>query len=510
MAQLVPEEKLAPHRAILSLEAWRHNPWHELAGVCILLMEATVIAFWYSSVLSGDHPASFAGALTLFGTIYAAAYAVAQVLNLLDAKMEVRRGAMVLLALGSVWLGLEMLIHFPAFPPIWQMAGRLGTLFNAASGLLSDYWVILLVLVVWQRALSLAGHEIMSESVVERFFWGAMSILLYPFILIMGSLNPFPDQTVMNILYFYVLVGLFGMGAARLGDLNRLRGAKLARFSRGWIISLVASALGVVGISALLAWQMNGVLGTVIAVLLLMVVVLVVVLVMLLALPLGALIALVIGLFKARGVMTLLDLSKVNAFASQLQAWAESDGTKVVDRIFSWASAARPYVLLGVLVLLLVGVAVAVTRVRARQRASETEFGEDLERGSFLDQLGRELRERGQEFLRRFRPRRAEQLIHAARIRWVYSQLMTLCDDLERPRLPAVTPIEFQPGLVELFPNAGGEVAAITSAYLKVRYGQFPENAQEVEVVLQAWGIVNALGKKLKAARRKEKSASAA
>jgi hypothetical protein len=64
----------------------------------------------------------------------------------------------------------------------------------------------------------------------------------------------------------------------------------------------------------------------------------------------------------------------------------------------------------------------------------------------------------------------------------------------ERPA--SVTPLEFQPRLEELFPEECSQVGRITGAYIKVRYGEYPETMQEVESVQAAWESVRRSGKK--------------
>ena len=81
-------------------------------------------------------------------------------------------------------------------------------------------------------------------------------------------------------------------------------------------------------------------------------------------------------------------------------------------------------------------------------------------------------------------------MIAAARVRWIYAQLMALCAGLGQPCPQVVTPIEFLPRLVRLFPEQTAELNQITQAYLKVRYGMYPETQAEVTEVEACWGRV--------------------
>ncbi len=91
----------------------------------------------------------------------------------------------------------------------------------------------------------------------------------------------------------------------------------------------------------------------------------------------------------------------------------------------------------------------------------------------------------------------AKNLLAAARIRFVYSQLMDLCDRLGKPRPRAITPLEFLPRMDALFPLNHNELQIITNAYIKIRYGELPETDRDVDEVLEAWKTVNDLGKQM-------------
>ena len=56
------------------------------------------------------------------------------------------------------------------------------------------------------------------------------------------------------------------------------------------------------------------------------------------------------------------------------------------------------------------------------------------------------------------------------------------------------TPLEFLPSLQGLFPDLMVELDTITEAYLRVRYGELPETASEVEYVERAWRLIQVEG----------------
>ena len=84
----------------------------------------------------------------------------------------------------------------------------------------------------------------------------------------------------------------------------------------------------------------------------------------------------------------------------------------------------------------------------------------------------------------------------ANRIRAIYQQLLDLAEALEHPRPPAVTPLEFLPTLVGLFPEHTEAVGLLTQAYIQVRYGEIPEDPEVIARVERAWQEVASEGQR--------------
>jgi hypothetical protein len=73
---------------------------------------------------------------------------------------------------------------------------------------------------------------------------------------------------------------------------------------------------------------------------------------------------------------------------------------------------------------------------------------------------------------------------------------MELCNKLGKARPAAATPLEFLQTLEMLFPGENSRLMLITQAYLKVRYGELPENPQEVQAIIDAWTHIKSRGGK--------------
>ncbi|MBE0698665.1 MAG: DUF4129 domain-containing protein, partial [Anaerolineaceae bacterium] len=79
------------------------------------------------------------------------------------------------------------------------------------------------------------------------------------------------------------------------------------------------------------------------------------------------------------------------------------------------------------------------------------------------------------------------QILAAARIRYIYRRLIAHSRKLGVERPSSVTPLEFLGPLSAIFPTNQTEVELITAAYVRVRYGEYPETVHEVEEVQRAW-----------------------
>jgi hypothetical protein len=92
--------------------------------------------------------------------------------------------------------------------------------------------------------------------------------------------------------------------------------------------------------------------------------------------------------------------------------------------------------------------------------------------------------------------RRASRQYIANRIRAIYQQLLDLAEALGYSRPPAVTPLEFLPTLMGLFPEHTEAVRLLTHTYIQVRYGEIPEDPEDIARVERAWTEVASEGQR--------------
>jgi len=110
------------------------------------------------------------------------------------------------------------------------------------------------------------------------------------------------------------------------------------------------------------------------------------------------------------------------------------------------------------------------------QRQVEGQFSafHSTESSRFTQQLRRPL-----DFLRRWRA--------ATSIRQLYRQMCNAAADYGYPRAVSETPYEYLQTLGQLWPENVTEVHLLTEAYVRVHYGEFPEDLQELTNLRAAW-----------------------
>jgi hypothetical protein len=86
-------------------------------------------------------------------------------------------------------------------------------------------------------------------------------------------------------------------------------------------------------------------------------------------------------------------------------------------------------------------------------------------------------------------------------IRQIYARLLALAAGRGQPRPAAVTPCEFLGRLVALLPDCEPDLAVITDAYVRARYGSGGSGVADLTSAQQAWQRVKAAGARLPARR---------
>ncbi len=466
--------------------------WIILGTLTLLMMESVYASLWYR-VIFVDASVAWVEVWGVLFAILAGSLLLAWVLFGLRMRPLIRQ-ALFLGWIGAAIFGSMKLFLYPYQTiSLYEMASwpiRYITL--AEDGWANFFHLVGVALLIW-RGVSLARASLSVTGAQVSFQLGLVFLLLYG----MFFAQTYPAASTAG-LYIFLLSGLVAMSAARIGSLQGAPGGRPVRFSAGWLLGVALAALAVVGVGVLLGWVTSGSLVA------LLVRGVVVILTLLTALLFILLTPLLLVLARAIPAMAEIFQQLINRFSGiHLPKFLED----LTLRISQAAAAIVPMVLTGrqlFLVGLVVGILVLILlSLRWWHMAMTTSTEEEAEG---IGQVS--LRELWQRMRNRQRSRAGPrsyspgQLVAAMRIRQIYRQMMALSQQLGAARPPACTPLEFLPQLERLFPNSSGEVNRITQAYLKVRYGQYPESSQEVEEVQNAWKAIRQQGKQKKRQKR--------
>lgn len=94
--------------------------------------------------------------------------------------------------------------------------------------------------------------------------------------------------------------------------------------------------------------------------------------------------------------------------------------------------------------------------------------------------------------VRRFGP--SSRFLAAVSIRRIYANLVRLATNAGYPRSRAQTPYEYLQVLCEALPNSQEDVTVITEAYVSARYGQVPDTREELQRIRDCWERIRARG----------------
>jgi hypothetical protein len=154
------------------------------------------------------------------------------------------------------------------------------------------------------------------------------------------------------------------------------------------------------------------------------------------------------------------------------------------------------------LIVLLVAVALWVI-VRSFRRWQMRQYGTAggvretvVPDGTLAEDLAAYLRDQWRR-LRGTDLRRLFRRVGTASARAIYVNLLALMAAADHPRQPEQTPYEYEPIPEEVLPMRRSEIAAITEAYVRARYGEVKISAEELAHLQEAWKRVQAEAKDL-------------
>lgn len=481
------------------------RPWRELALLALMVMELCWVVPWFRSLTQATYAVPPAMAFLVLAGIMLGFNWIVRLMNFLNLRINIRRAVLIVLSVLSVLVALKTLLYTRESLSLTELLSRPLGAFNEWTSLIPDEFLVALVaLYVFYRGMMLAQTYIEPAALRRSFFLGIGMFLVYIFINTTAT-----GETPGGLIYLYFLAAMVGMTAARITVIGSLRGGGSNPFDRQWFITMLASAMIVVALATGLGYLVGGrmsVLGQLGSMIIGLFALLMVALISPLIYAAQALLS------RSSGAgQTLQDLAiALQGLRSTLLEFTSKFAELFIRvGIFNWISRFKSVILWAVVFVVGLVILVSLSQWVLKERDSRKDERQSLTTGGDLlkllqQALQRRLKNLGDSLMRAATLGRGQRFLAAMRIRRIYAELMDLSESLGKKRAPAETPLEFLPVLDELFPGLESELNTITEAYLRVRYGEFPETRQEIDPVEVAWEGIRFQGQKQLELKRKQ------
>lgn len=481
--------------------------WREAAFLSLWAADMCWIALWYSTLSQIGGGVTYGRAFLVLGGIYLFSHFLIRLFDYWQLRTILRQGLVGVLILVSFYYSVSMLIYLGNWPGVLGLVKGMVDGFASANLIPPEFWVALVVLLLWRRGIRLARQPISSDIVMASFGFGGGMFFLF------GILPYFfmDSAQALRAFFPFTLCILVALSCARIFELSRMRGAINARFSREWIVAILLASVALVGAGALASLLLQESIAQLLGRLALLLLWGLGILLILIVTPIILLVLIALPWLSQRLNLQFNPLRIISELLDTLRNLLPSiPGAKISQLFTRVAVESKPFVLWGILAMLLVGVlAITVWRRWYTHRTGQIQQQDLLALSEWLQQARKGLRKRAIDlvtgFVRRLNSRYARRWMTAMRVRLIYAQLMDLCTRLGKPRPAPLTPLEFLPDAQKLFPEASNDLETITAAYLRVRYGELPEYAGELDTVLEAWERVRTQGHKRLVAQRSRK-----
>jgi len=463
----------SPHRA----------RWQALTACMMLGMTASWVSAAYVMAAGVQAAAGFVIAGALFFAVGLSAFGVERLVEALRLNASAER--FLFLGTLAVWIYLHagILLYPGSLAAPGGLALRFLRNFADLTFLLRPaFYLTLAVILLWMQGITLARHWAGPRRVQREFQRGLL--LLLGIGLAGASLGrALPTGEMLT----FLLAGLLAMGAARLSAQSRVRGGRALPLSRTWGGSVVIAAGALVSVSLALAVLVGAPLSALIGAIFAFIAAWLVGVVGILLQPLLMLI------FRGLACMleeapefpqTLLDPTVLRGGVQSLISDVEP-----VPWGQTLASALNALLIALALAALALGVGLVLRPTASLAKQPESARWRDEGNANWLPGLpsftvaGRHGGDGGWD--------EAEPSGACAGCGAGAADLCAIAPTEYPvgcpPRAFPHAPGEFLPQLRELFPAGEAELRTITRAYLKVRYGAYPETRKEIQAVAEAW-----------------------
>ncbi len=411
---------------------------------------------------------------------------LARLMSLLHFDVKRQRRVLVVALIVTLLLSWRILLYDISSPFDLSWLRLFLSSFGEGGNLLwtRDLSVFLITIFIWWRGIRLAVRHPEINNIGLRLRLGGLIFLP----LIVWFSSAFLEISVVPFVLLFFLAALTAVSLVRAENIEEERTGTAATLNVRWFAVVFGAALMIIVTAGILAslvsgdslfvvmawlsplWRALQFSATVAGVTLFEMTYpafeLLAVLVQFLANILGALLGQVSAGLRAANFFQQLPTPDLGTPT----ATVDVSGTGVADKMIT------AIIMLGLIVIIALALARAYRQATFAARESDssrTIRGDDDEPGLGRRVLGR---------LGLFRGWRA-----AASVRRIYRIMCRAAAAAGFPRLGTETPYEFLPTLARVWPDYTAETRTITEAFIRVRYGEVPESAEELAIIQSAW-----------------------
>jgi hypothetical protein len=459
----------------------------QLVYLTTLAMEVFILSIWYGVFANPVYPQanpglSGTGQVVLLGAVAFSGYFLGKLPGIKRFPLLSRRLILAIWILLSLLISLKIAFYWQNSFNLLEMLIDTGININN-NPTLDKFFHLIFVAVLTVRGIQMSQRPPLDPSSVQQSFQlGIGAILIFG--LFYGT--QFLTTNLLSLGGF-LLFGLLALSLARLSGLYRLRGGRTARLNKRWIMAVILGTVIATTLALAAGWLGGGWIGVWISRIFQWFMASLFALLSFLLYPLFFFLEWLMPQLsdkltgkssKSPYQQTLETLDKIR------QQWQDVYNPKVPQN--------TTMIWITIVLLLAIGVGSLLLlkwKPWKRQGTGQVDFESSAGRSSFKV-LGNILQGNVGSGRKKSGLR---QILAAARIYQVYARLLHHCDQLGLPKPPAWTPLEFLPKMQEYFPGGESDLALITSAFLKIRYGELPESPEEVQTVVNAWESIKKL-----------------
>jgi hypothetical protein len=464
------------------------NGWHLVSVLLLILVDLCWMGAGYRSLINVAELASLPVGLVMMAVILLVAYGVAYYIEYLRLLRNIQ------LTFYGITLFVSLFIGSKVFLP-----GREKPFFISLFTLETDaVFIFFVVLWLWWRGLGLARMRIRPEIAWQRFQVGLVSFLVI--VLLTHTMGG--EAPGLGWFAFFLFLGFLAVLSARAAFVNVGAGEHINPLNRRWIGSM-AGLLGLLVIlAAVLGSLITGQGALLLDWLALAIRFVVGVLILIMAIPamvIGTLIGDFFGWLRLTLGLEGNDLTQEQEYELfNMEGFEYPPPTlegipaniqlifEILQSVLFWG-------------LILIGLIWLFTSLRRRAvywRQPGNGAPESLlEPGDAGKLFRKAVQDTFTNMLNRLRLKTPPEL---PAIRKIYIRLLNLAVEIDNPRQPTKTPIEFQTQLSRQLDDAESEIETLTKAYVDVRYGELSKSQAEIAQAEAALRVIETEAQKLK------------